>query len=519
MGGPCRLTRPGKLATTGPAATDNFQLRPFSFGGDEWQSVEQCYQAHKKTDPRARAAIRAITPRTGERAAAHGMRCWDAGQTGKNREDWDAVKVEVMLRACRAQYSQHADLRADLLATGLDTPLGGAPSTGWRDSKTGEKHSWTHWNGVIQTLCRDELGGRVDAAAASTAAFAAHLVRAGGARLPLPEEGAAPLTPEGSSAAVAPPPPPVASPPMQCVVCVDAPADHLVLPCGHQCGCAACLEEIRGSGARDTAVCPICRSRIEGLVRVFATGVVPAANDPASPCTSSRHDGNAKREVTSAAAPTAVSEPRACRATKTSSAAELYEHAKAGRWRRVLVLPLTAEVAAFAKPRSGWTLLHQAAYWGDAEAAQALVAAGSDVRARTRDDETPADVARAHGHAALADAALAPPPMPTPLPPPPDTHAAELYEHVKAAKWTAALAALASDDWRARRAAATFVKPRSGWTSLHQASYWGHAEMARALIVAGADTQARTHDGETPADVARARGHDARLILAVEARN
>ena len=74
-----------------------------------------------------------------------------------------------------------------------------------------------------------------------------------------------------TTATVAPPaaPPLPPLPTVQCVVCLDAPADHLVLPCGHQCGCAACLETIRGSGSRG-AVCPMCRSRIEGIVRVYA---------------------------------------------------------------------------------------------------------------------------------------------------------------------------------------------------------------------------------------------------------
>jgi hypothetical protein len=54
-----------------------------------------------------------------------------------------------------------------------------------------------------------------------------------------------------------------------CTICLDAPADYLVLPCGHQCGCLRCLEAI-ASGL--DPLCPICRAPLSGLVRVFAAG-------------------------------------------------------------------------------------------------------------------------------------------------------------------------------------------------------------------------------------------------------
>ena len=60
-----------------------------------------------------------------------------------------------------------------------------------------------------------------------------------------------------------------------CVVCMSKPADHLVLPCGHQCGCESCLNEIlKRSGG-----CPICRKPIEGVIRVFRSGVVEEENE------------------------------------------------------------------------------------------------------------------------------------------------------------------------------------------------------------------------------------------------
>lgn len=53
----------------------------------------------------------------------------------------------------------------------------------------------------------------------------------------------------------------------QCVICLDASADFLVVPCGHQCGCQACLNNIRDRK------CPICRNILSGIVRVFKSGV------------------------------------------------------------------------------------------------------------------------------------------------------------------------------------------------------------------------------------------------------
>ena len=78
------------------AATDNFQLRRFVLDGREYQSVEQAYQALKFGNAPKHEGIRALRPRIDESASSHGMRCWNAGQTGRGiRDDWDVVKVEV----------------------------------------------------------------------------------------------------------------------------------------------------------------------------------------------------------------------------------------------------------------------------------------------------------------------------------------------------------------------------------------------------------------------------------------
>lgn len=62
------------------------------------------------------------------------------------------------------------------------------------------------------------------------------------------------------------------APPQRCVVCMEKDAEYLIVPCGHQCGCVTCLGRVQAMGGG----CPICRRPIEGLVRVFQSGM---AND------------------------------------------------------------------------------------------------------------------------------------------------------------------------------------------------------------------------------------------------
>jgi hypothetical protein len=54
----------------------------------------------------------------------------------------------------------------------------------------------------------------------------------------------------------------------QCVVCFDAPKDHLVLPCKHLCVCEACAEQLTKTR---TPTCPVCRGPIREIMKVFCT--------------------------------------------------------------------------------------------------------------------------------------------------------------------------------------------------------------------------------------------------------
>jgi len=61
-----------------------------------------------------------------------------------------------------------------------------------------------------------------------------------------------------------------------CVVCMDAAADMLLVPCGHVCLCAGCADSmlrLDDAGRR----CPLCRTALEGAVRRQGKAAEPAA--------------------------------------------------------------------------------------------------------------------------------------------------------------------------------------------------------------------------------------------------
>ena len=51
-----------------------------------------------------------------------------------------------------------------------------------------------------------------------------------------------------------------------CVVCMDAPKQHVILPCGHQCVCEACAQQLT---QKSPPTCPVCRALIQGTTRVY----------------------------------------------------------------------------------------------------------------------------------------------------------------------------------------------------------------------------------------------------------
>ena len=85
----------------------------------------------------------------------------------------------------------------------------------------------------------------------------------------------------------------------------------------------------------------------------------------------------------------------------------VYGKAKSGSWEDVWIdlageRELAAACSRYAKPSSGWTFLHQAAYAGSEPAVRGLIRLGASLGARSKEGETPRDVATKRGHAALA---------------------------------------------------------------------------------------------------------------------
>jgi hypothetical protein len=117
-----------------------------------------------------------------------------------------------------------------------------------------------------------------EAAAAAKAAAEAERARVTAERLRLEEQVAA-LTLRMQSDAlqlqeahaqlgssVVPPAPHLDAEETQCVVCMDAPKDHIIVPCYHLCVCQACANRLM---QMEEPSCPICRRAIQQTNKVF----------------------------------------------------------------------------------------------------------------------------------------------------------------------------------------------------------------------------------------------------------
>lgn len=87
----------------------NFYPATVNYQGIAYPTVEHAYQSAKTLDMNERRRIASLaTPSEAKRA----------GRALKLRSDWEAVKLDVMEDCVRAKFSQSADLRQRLLATG-----------------------------------------------------------------------------------------------------------------------------------------------------------------------------------------------------------------------------------------------------------------------------------------------------------------------------------------------------------------------------------------------------------------
>jgi ribA/ribD-fused uncharacterized protein len=89
----------------------NFYRAPIELKGKRWPTSEHYFQAQKRAGTAREEEIRrAATPK-------------EAARLGRDRKvplrpDWEQVRDDVMREAVLAKFTQHADLRALLLATG-----------------------------------------------------------------------------------------------------------------------------------------------------------------------------------------------------------------------------------------------------------------------------------------------------------------------------------------------------------------------------------------------------------------
>lgn len=129
----------------------NFAPFPIFLRGKRWPTSEHFFQAQKFAGTSHEEQVRrAKKPRL-------------AAEMGRDRKrplrrDWASVKDGVMLEALRAKFSQHADLRALLLATG-DARLveHTANDDYWGDGGDG---SGENRLGQLLMRVRDELSSR-----------------------------------------------------------------------------------------------------------------------------------------------------------------------------------------------------------------------------------------------------------------------------------------------------------------------------------------------------------------------
>jgi hypothetical protein len=59
----------------------------------------------------------------------------------------------------------------------------------------------------------------------------------------------------------------------ECVICLDGPGNHAIIPCGHQCVCAECAATLcsphSAPAPSGRATCPICSAQIQATLRIF----------------------------------------------------------------------------------------------------------------------------------------------------------------------------------------------------------------------------------------------------------
>ncbi len=90
----------------------NLYRRDIEFEGTVYPTAEHAYQTGKPRKEEVKRWLLAAPTPALLAMAAHGLYAWDV------RSDWSKIKFDRMLRILRAKFSQHADLKEILIATG-----------------------------------------------------------------------------------------------------------------------------------------------------------------------------------------------------------------------------------------------------------------------------------------------------------------------------------------------------------------------------------------------------------------
>jgi ribA/ribD-fused uncharacterized protein len=131
----------------------NFSRHGFELDGKCWPTSEHYFQAQKFAGtPHEEDVRRAKSPK---QAAT-----WGRERSRPLRDDWEAVKDDVMRRAVRRKFETHEDIRAVLLGTGDEEIVENAPGDYyWGCGKDG---SGKNMLGIILMEVRAELRKRQD---------------------------------------------------------------------------------------------------------------------------------------------------------------------------------------------------------------------------------------------------------------------------------------------------------------------------------------------------------------------
>jgi len=125
----------------------NFARYPIALDGQVWPTSEHYFQAQKFAVEPTKEQVRAA-PSPGEAARL--------GRTLPGiRSDWETIRDDVMLKALRAKFAQHADLGRLLVGTGGQRLIEHTPNDNyWADGGDG---SGRNRLGELLMQVRDEL--------------------------------------------------------------------------------------------------------------------------------------------------------------------------------------------------------------------------------------------------------------------------------------------------------------------------------------------------------------------------